>query len=101
MAPGGMFAARLAAGALPPWHESRAATDIYKGSGLSPAEGYRKPPATRNVSPVIQAASSEARKTAAGATSSVWPIRPSGVCASSCLRKSQTPLGRIGQTEDV
>src|SRR6266481_1558493 len=30
MAPGGMFAARLAAGMLPPWHESRAATDIYK-----------------------------------------------------------------------
>ena len=37
---------------------------------------------------MIHAESSEARKTAAGAMSCGWPMRPSGVCASMTLRKS-------------
>ena len=41
-----------------------------------------------NVSPVIHWESYEARNTAAGAMSSVWPMRPSGVFDSTCLRKS-------------
>src|SRR5690348_320973 len=41
-----------------------------------------------NVSPVIQEESDDARNTAAGAMSWGWPIRPSGVCASICLRQS-------------
>ncbi len=48
----------------------------------------RRPPEMYSVSPVIQLASSEAKNTTAGAMSCGWPIRPSGVCASVCLRKS-------------
>src|SRR5215510_557916 len=57
-------------------------------AGGSPLCCYRNPPAICSVSPVIQRESSEARKTAAGATSRGCPIRPSGVCASYCLRNS-------------
>ena len=46
------------------------------------------PPEMYSVSPVIQRESAEARNTAAGAMSLGWPMRPSGVCASICLRKS-------------
>ena len=57
---------------------------------------YRFPPEIYNVSPVIQAESADARKTAAGAMSCGWPIRPSGVCASICLRKSLSAMpGRV------
>ena len=45
-----------------------------------------------SVSPVIQPESDEARNTAAGAMSSGWPIRPSGVWASVCLRKSPSVI---------
>ena len=55
---------------------------------LSVLLNYLRPPAIRSVSPVIQTESAEARKTAAGAISSVWPMRPSGVCDSKLLRKS-------------
>jgi hypothetical protein len=41
-----------------------------------------------SVSPVIHADSDDARKTTAGAMSSGWPMRPSGVSASVSLRKS-------------
>jgi hypothetical protein len=37
---------------------------------------------------VIQAESAVARNVATDATSFGWPMRPSGVCASTCLRKS-------------
>jgi hypothetical protein len=46
---------------------------------------YRKPPEMTSVSPVIHEESEEAKNTAAGATSSTWPMRPRGVCASICL----------------
>ena len=48
----------------------------------------RRPPATRSVSPVTHLESSEAKKTAAGAMSSVSPTRPSGVCDSNIFRMS-------------
>src|SRR5262245_19121210 len=41
-----------------------------------------------SVSPVIQLESPDARNTAAGPMSLGWPIRPSGVWASTCLRHS-------------
>src|SRR6185436_12968835 len=49
---------------------------------------HRMPPAMSSVSPVIHAASSEARNTAAGAISRGWPMRPSGVRDSMSLRIS-------------
>ena len=48
----------------------------------------RAPPASTNVCPVTQPASSEAKNTAAVAMSCGCAIRPSGVVASVCLRKS-------------
>ena len=59
---------------------------------LTPFRDQRKPPAMSSVSPVIQPDSSEARNTAAGAMSCGWPIRPSGVCASYCFRKSLSTM---------
>src|SRR5882724_1806451 len=47
-----------------------------------PLVDYRNPPATCHVSPVIHAASADARNTTAGATSAGLPILPSGVCDS-------------------
>jgi len=44
------------------------------------------------LSPVIQDESDEARKTAAPAMSFGCPIRPSGVCASTCLRISLSAI---------
>src|SRR5438876_2499121 len=47
------------------------------------------PPPRGTTSPVIQAESSEARKTAALAMSSGWPVRPSGVrCTAYCANES-------------
>src|ERR1700737_3515088 len=48
----------------------------------------------RSVSPVIHLESSEAKKTAAGVMSSVWPTRPSGVCDSNIFRMSPSELPR-------
>src|SRR5881409_2290420 len=48
----------------------------------------RIPPVMCSVSPVIHAESGDARNTAAGAMSCGWPIRPRGLWASTCLRKS-------------
>ena len=42
----------------------------------------------KNISPLIHAASSDASSTTIGAISCGWPMRPSGVCVSICLRKS-------------
>src|SRR5688572_11349668 len=57
-------------------------------SGTPGRSRQRMPPEMWSVSPVINAASSEARNTAAGAISCGWPMRPSGVWASTCLRRS-------------
>src|SRR5262245_28897771 len=46
------------------------------------------PPVTRICSPVRYLESSDARYTAVGAMSSVWPMRPSGDVDSTHLRKS-------------
>jgi len=46
----------------------------------------------KNDSPVIHAESSDARNTAAGAMSPGRPMRPSGVCDSTCLRKSLSAM---------
>src|SRR5579859_1277634 len=46
---------------------------------------YRRPPEASNVSPVSHPESVEARKTAIGAMSSGWAMRPRGVCASNCF----------------
>ena len=43
------------------------------------------PPLANCSSPVSQPESSEARKTATEAMSPGWPVRPSGVCATSAL----------------
>src|SRR5439155_18792044 len=49
---------------------------------------HRMPPLMSSVSPVIHAASSEARNTAAGAMSCGWPMRPRGIRGWISLRKS-------------
>ena len=46
-------------------------------------------------SPVIQLESSLAKNTAAGAISCGWPIRRSGLCASTCLRKSLSVIPAV------
>src|SRR5439155_6660181 len=48
----------------------------------------RRPPVMTKFSPVIHAESEDARNTAVGAMSCTCPMRPRGVCDSSCLRKS-------------
>src|SRR6266404_4701406 len=49
------------------------------------------PPSTRSTAPVIHRASSEARNTAARATSSISPTRPSGINAAVIARPSGVP----------
>src|SRR5271170_1780124 len=53
-----------------------------------PESYWRCPPARMTVCPVTHPASSEAKKTAAVAMSLGWAMRPSGVVASTDLRKS-------------
>ena len=55
---------------------------------------HRSPPPTRSVSPVIHAASGDARNTATDATSRGWPTRPNGVCATACFSKSLPGIPR-------
>src|SRR6266404_563632 len=56
--------------------------------GSSSSRGSPQPSGDEMVSPVIQEESDDARKATAGAMSCGCPIRPSGVDASACLRKS-------------
>src|ERR671919_2944423 len=54
------------------------------------------PPSTMRSAPVMNDASSEARKTTAYETSIGWPARPSGVIAMSCSRMSAPSASVIG-----
>ena len=55
-----------------------------------------KPPDTAIISPVTHRASSDARNTATGAMSFGCPIRPNGVCWSSCLKVTANDTGSPG-----
>src|SRR5437868_7313730 len=87
------FAQGFGAAAPQAFHEShhRPAPGLavaLRSGCLVPSHSLMPPP-TGTTSPVIQAESSEARKTAALAMSSGWPVRPSGVrCTAYCANES-------------
>src|SRR5436309_5630745 len=64
----------------------------YSVAKFTSFSNQRLPPEITKVSPVIQDESDEARKTAAPAMSWGCPMRPSGVCASTCLRISLSAM---------